>query len=151
MTQTKIFEPEGRSVPYVDEGDGPALVLTVGGPLEADSLAVVSHILVDQGFRIVRVGARADAERTLESASELAKDALAVIDHVGLGDTWVGGHGFGGTVARLVAADHGHRIDGLLLLGVEDVEIELPRSCRCSSCRARRTTSRRRRTRSDCV
>lgn len=126
MTQSKIFEPDGRAIAYTDEGDGPTLVLTVGGALGTDSLAVVSHILVDQGFRIVRISSRAGSERTLESAGEQARDALDVIDHVGLGDTWVGGHGFGGTVARLVAADHGHRIDGLLLLGVEDAQIELP-------------------------
>ena len=54
-----------------------------------------------------------------------AEDALAVIDHIGLDHTWIGGHGSGGTVARVFAAAHTDRVNGLLLLGVEDVEIPL--------------------------
>ncbi|NKF34149.1 alpha/beta hydrolase, partial [Pseudomonas sp. BGM005] len=40
-------------------------------------------------------------------------------------DTWVGGHGFGGTIARALVAAHADRANGLLLLGVEDVDIAI--------------------------
>lgn len=46
-----------------------------------------------------------------------------MIDHVGIEDTWIGGHGFGGTIARALVAAHPDRANGLLLLGVEDVDI----------------------------
>ena len=60
-----------------------------------------------------------------DAARDLAQDAIEIIDAVGFGDTWVGGHGFGGTVARELGLRHHERIMGVLLLGVEDVDIDL--------------------------
>lgn len=124
MTQKSIFEPEGRAVPYLTEGEGPvALVLITDRELEVDGLGVVAHYLVEEaGFHVIRIGARASQELTI---SERVEDALAVIDHLGLDDAWIGGHGFGGTVARTFAAEHTDRVNGLLLLGVEDEQIPL--------------------------
>ncbi|ALX66627.1 hypothetical protein AB663_001916 [Microbacterium sp. XT11] len=122
MTDTQIFEPEGRAIPFVDEGDGPVkLVLVQERGLAADVLGVVAHYLAEEaGFHVLRIGHRADGEATVDEAVE---DVLAVIDQVGIGDTWIGGHGFGGTVARAFAAAHPDRADGLLTLGVEDVDV----------------------------
>lgn len=124
MTQKTIFEPEGRAVPYLTEGEGPvALVLITDRELEADGLGVVSHYLVEEaGFHVIRVGARDGQDLT---RSERAEDVLAVIDHLELDNAWVGGHGAGGTVARTFAAEHTDRVNGLLLLGVEDEQIPL--------------------------
>ncbi|MFS0893185.1 alpha/beta fold hydrolase [Microbacterium sp. 179-I 3D3 NHS] len=123
MTETQTFEPEGRAVPYVDEGDGPVkLVLIQEQGLPADVLGVVGHYLAEEaGFHVLRIGYRGgDAPVSID---DRVADALAVIDHVGLTDTWVGGHGVGGTVARALAARHHDRVNGLLLLGVEDRDI----------------------------
>lgn len=123
MTQN-IFEPDGRAIPYFDEGsDGPTLVLIPGRGHDAEALGTVAAILVEEGFRIVRVGYRAGAADV--ALADLAQDAIDVIDAVGLADTWIGGHGFGGTVARELALAHHERINGVLLLGVEDVDIAL--------------------------
>lgn len=125
MTDTQIFEPEGRAVPFVDEGDGPVkLVLIQEQGLAADVLGVVGHYLAEEaGFHVLRVGYRSgDAEVSLDDRVD---DVLAVIDHVGLQDTWIGGHGFGGTIARVLAAAHHERVNGLLLLGVEENDIAL--------------------------
>jgi pimeloyl-ACP methyl ester carboxylesterase len=124
MTETQIFEPEGRAIAYVDEGDGPVkLVLIQERGLPADVLGVVGHYLAEEaGFHVLRIGYRGDAGAEL-ALDDLVEDALAVMDHVGLQDTWVGGHGFGGTVARALAAAHHDRVNGLLLLGVEESEI----------------------------
>lgn len=126
MTDTQIFEPEGRAIPFVDEGDGPVkLVLIQEYGLAADVLSIVGHYLAEEaGFHVLRVGHRADAVEL--SFDDRVSDALAVIDHVGLQDTWFGGHGFGGTVARALVAAHPDRANGLLMLGVEDADIELP-------------------------
>ncbi|KJQ53552.1 alpha/beta fold hydrolase [Microbacterium sp. SA39] len=125
MTDTQIFEPEGRAVPFVDEGDGPVkLVLIQEQGLPADVLGVVGHYLAEEaGFHVLRVGYRAgDADVSVEDRVD---DVLAVIEHVGLSDTWIGGHGFGGTIARALAASHHERVNGLLLLGVEEDETPL--------------------------
>lgn len=124
MTETQIFDPEGRAIPYVVEGEGPVSLVLVPSPeLERDALGVIGHYLAEEaGFHVIRIGAGSSSE-TLE---ERVTDAEAVIDHLGLDHTWIGGHGAGGTVARAFAEAHHDRVNGLLLLGVEDEEIPLP-------------------------
>ncbi|MFV0320376.1 MAG: alpha/beta fold hydrolase [Microbacterium sp.] len=126
VTELSIFEPEGRAVRYIAEGgDGPTLALVVDRGLDGDALGTVAHFLVEEeGFRVLRVGLRGGADAV--KRRDLAQDVVDVLDHVGLGRAWVGGHGFGGTVARLVAAEHQDRIGGLLVLGVEEEQIPLP-------------------------
>jgi pimeloyl-ACP methyl ester carboxylesterase len=115
VAQTSIFEPDGRAVEYVDEGEGPVgLVLIHGIGRTGEALGVIAHYLAEEsGFRVVQVGADA------------VDDVVAVMDHLGLEDAWIGGHGTGGTLARRVVAEHQERSNGLLLLGVEDEDIAL--------------------------
>lgn len=121
MTAPEIFE----SVPYIVEGEGPIrLVLLSAGELEDDGLGVIAHYLAEEaGFHVVRIGSRADSSDA--SVAERVADALAVIDHLGFDDTWVGGHAFGGTVARAFATAHNDRVNGVALLGVEEIEAPL--------------------------
>ncbi|MEO7121851.1 MAG: alpha/beta hydrolase [Lacisediminihabitans sp.] len=127
----RVFEPEGRAVPYVEEGDGPvSLVLIADLALDSDRLGVVAHYLAKEaGFHVVRVGPSGESKEAElpvdERAGERVDDTLAVIDHLGLDHTWIGGHGSGGTLARRFAAEHVERVNGLLLLGVEDEPIPL--------------------------
>lgn len=129
MTQKSIFEPDGRAVPYINEGDGPVpLVLITGSGRDEEALGVVAHYLAEEaGFHVVQIGSRAESasERSV-SIRDRVEDVLAIIDHLGLTHTWVGGHGIGGTAARLIAVEHADRVNGLLLLGVEDEQIPLP-------------------------
>jgi pimeloyl-ACP methyl ester carboxylesterase len=123
MTDTEIFETEGRAIPYAVEGEGPvSLVLLPEDGLSSDALGVVGHYLVEEaGFHVIRIGFADESE----TPGERAEDALAVIDHLGLGHSWIGGHGSGGTAARVFAASHTDRVNGLLLLGVEESDIPL--------------------------
>ncbi|WP_137846495.1 alpha/beta hydrolase [Microbacterium sp. 2FI] len=123
MTDTQIFEPDGRAIPFVVEGEGPVSLVLIPEPgQDRDVLGVISHYLVEEaGFHVVRIGIRPDAG----SLDESVADAVAVIDHLGLEHTWIGGHGAGGTVARAFSAVHHDRVNGLLLLGVEDQDIPL--------------------------
>lgn len=127
MTDTQIFEPDGRAIPYAVEGNGPALVLIAGQGLNIVYLGVVGHSVAAEDFRVVRIGSRRPSGHVDAAApgipsvsmSDLAQDVIDVMDHLGIKDAWVGGHAFGGTVARTVSLEHGDRVNGVLLLAVE--------------------------------
>ena len=125
MTETQIFEPDGRAIPYVDEGtNGPAVVLIPGRGLNISYLGPLAHALAEEDFRIVRIGPRHPSTATAAAVSlhDLAQDVVDVMDHIGVAHAWIGGHAFGGTVARTVSLDHSGRVGGVLLLGVEGAE-----------------------------
>jgi len=124
-TERHIFEPDGRAVPYVDEGEGPALVLVPGKGLDPVHLGTLAHVILEEDFRIVRIGSRHSGADEGTTLLEAAQDVVDVMDHLGIADAWVGGHAFGGTVARAVARAHHDRVNGVLLLSVEaDVPAE---------------------------
>lgn len=123
MTQPQIFEADGRSIPYLDDGEGPALVLLPRRGSDLAYLDTLTRIMVDEGFHVVRVGIRgasSDADLPEVSVGDLGQDVIDLMDHIGLADAWIGGHAFGGTVARTVALEHTSRVNGVLLLSVED-------------------------------
>jgi pimeloyl-ACP methyl ester carboxylesterase len=114
-----MFEPDGRAIPYVDEGQGPGLVLIPGRGLKVGYLGTLAGALIEEDFRVVRIGSRRPAPDAAVTMHDLAQDVVDVMDHIGLASAWVGGHSFGGSVARTVSLDHPERVDGVLLLGVE--------------------------------
>ncbi len=121
MTDTQIFEPDGRAITYAVEGEGPALVLITERGSDVDELGSLAHSVSQEDFRVVRIGAREG-----DIAQDLVKDVVDVMDHLGLADAWVGGHGFGGSIARAVSLDHHDRVNGVLLLGVEAADVAPP-------------------------
>ncbi|MBS1673296.1 MAG: alpha/beta hydrolase [Actinobacteria bacterium] len=109
----------------MSEGDGPALVLIPGRGLEGGALGSVAHILAGEGIRVLRIGSRAADEGDQVTFDQRVQDASDVMDHVGIGATWIGGHSVGGTVARALSAKRTDRALGVLLLGVEDVDVPI--------------------------
>lgn len=120
MTETLTFEPAGRAIPYGVEGAGPAVVLIAERGMNVAYLDALAHSLAQEDFRVLRIGSRRPADAA-PSMADLAQDVVDVMDHVGITDAWVGGHGFGGSVARVVSTEHHDRVNGVLLLGVEAV------------------------------
>ncbi|SFI77465.1 MULTISPECIES: alpha/beta fold hydrolase [Microbacterium] len=123
ITERQIFEPDGRAIPYVDEGTGPALLLLPARGLDITYLGTLASVLVEEDFRVVQVGARRPGADAL-TMHDLAQDVVDVMDHLGVEHAWIGGHAFGGAVARTVALDHHDRANGVLLLGVDAGETE---------------------------
>ncbi|MBB2974823.1 pimeloyl-ACP methyl ester carboxylesterase [Microbacterium endophyticum] len=121
MADTQIFEPDGRAIPYAIEGNGAAVVLIAGQGLNIDSLGTLAHSVAAEDFTLVRIGSRRPADAAV-SMRDIAQDVIDVMDHLEVADAWVGGHGFGGSVAREVAVDYADRVNGLLLLGVESAD-----------------------------
>ncbi len=120
-SHTQVFEPDGRAIPYVDDaGSEPVLVL-IPGVNKIAALGTLSHVLAEEDFRVLRVGYRTGRTEGATLA-DLAQDVVDVMDHVGLSDAWIGGHAFGGVVARTISTLHTDRVDGVLLLGAEGAE-----------------------------
>lgn len=124
MTEVQTFDATDRAIPYIDEGTGPAVVLLPGSGMDVHYLGMLAASLVAEDFRVVRIGwpeSGADAS----AAADHAADVVAVMDALDLDHAWVGGHAFGGSVARTVSHDHHDRVNGVLLLGVDDPEAPL--------------------------
>ncbi|MFS0852634.1 alpha/beta fold hydrolase [Microbacterium sp. 179-I 3D4 NHS] len=119
MVDTQIFEPDARAIPYAVEGEGPALILIAGHGLNVTYLELLSHSVSEEDFRVVRIGSRRSTDASV-SMNDLAQDVVDIMDHLSIADAWVGGHAFGGAVARVVALDHHDRVNGVLLLGVDE-------------------------------
>jgi pimeloyl-ACP methyl ester carboxylesterase len=115
----QLFEPDGRAIPFVEEGEGPVrVVLLPGHGLGVSSLGTLAHVLEEEGFHLLRVGVRT-AQTDAVTMHDLAQDVVDVMAHVGLPSAWIGGHGFGGSLARTVALDHPEQVEGVALIGVE--------------------------------
>ena len=116
--QRQSFDQGRRAIPFIDEGEGPALVLLPAQGLDIAYLGGLASILEEEGFRIIRIGSRRPSADAV-TMHDLAADVVDVLDHVGVDAAWIGGHAFGGAVARTVALDHPLRASGILLRGVE--------------------------------
>ena len=116
--QRQVFDADTRGIPFIDEGEGPALVLLPAQGLDVAYLGGLASILEEEGFRIVRIGSRRPGTDAA-TMHDLAQDVVDLLDHLSIGAAWIGGHAFGGAVARTVALDHPGRASGVLLLGVE--------------------------------
>ncbi|MEF2977961.1 alpha/beta fold hydrolase [Subtercola sp. YIM 133946] len=107
MSDKQIFESNGLAIAFAVEGAGPALALVVDRGSDLDSLATLSHLVSSADFRIVRIEA------------DDAGQVFAVLDHLDIDHAWIGGHGTGGVVARTAAIEQHDRVNGVLLLGVD--------------------------------
>jgi len=108
----QIFEPAesgGRAIPYVLDGEGPTVVLLPAAGLDIVTLGTLASILVEEDFRVLRVGSRRPAAGVTPTLHDLAQDVVDVMDHVGVTDAWIGGHALGGTLARIISVDHTDR------------------------------------------
>ena len=118
---TQILEPDGRAIVYIDEGTGPAVVLIPESGQDIASLGTLASILVEEDFRVVRL-APFDSSADVHA---LARSVIAVMDATGLDHSWIGGHGFGATVARAVPRDHHDRVNGILLMAPDVADMPL--------------------------
>jgi pimeloyl-ACP methyl ester carboxylesterase len=122
LATEKIFEPDGRAIPFVEEGEGPVrVVLLPGHGLGVSSLGTLAHVLEEEGFHLLRIGVRTGSTDAA-TMPDLAQDVVDVMSHVGFASAWIAGHGFGGALARTVALDHHDRVEGVVLIGVETGE-----------------------------
>jgi len=115
----RTFERDGLATRYAVDGHGPPLLLIHGVGARLDAWDGVVAALGDR-FTTIRYDLRGHGDSTKApgpySAALFAADAVALLDHLGLGRCHVAGHSLGGLIAQRLALDAPARVDRLVLL-----------------------------------
>jgi pimeloyl-ACP methyl ester carboxylesterase len=116
-------EANGVTLAYDVTGDGDPLLLIAGcgQPAVAWHLSVVP-MLVASGYKVATFDNRGVAPSSSPpapySVDDMAKDTLALLDHLGWRDPiLVAGHSLGGWIAETLVLDHPDRIRAAALMG----------------------------------
>ena len=108
---------DNRSIYYLDEGDGPALIF-VPGTLSDHSLwsQVTSELNRYRRLSLeVRDSGKSDMADKPYTAQDLSEDVIAVMDVAKIDKAIIIGHSLGGVVAQELAASAPQRCSGLVL------------------------------------
>ncbi|MGH7265976.1 MAG: alpha/beta fold hydrolase, partial [Candidatus Rokuibacteriota bacterium] len=115
----RTLERGGVATAYTVEGAGPPVLLIHGVGARLDNWEGVVAALGGR-FRTVRYDLRGHGASSRApgpySIELLSADALALLDHLGIGRCQVAGHSLGGMVALRLAIDAPERVDRLALL-----------------------------------
>ena len=97
------------------EGDGPAVVLLHGGPLNLRMFDSQVRAL-SKDYRLVRMDLRGYGRSSMPTVNSYrhCDDVAAVLDHLDISQVVVGGESFGGSVSLDFAFAHGDRLRGLI-------------------------------------
>lgn len=101
---------------YEREGDGPPLLLIPGLASDSQSWLPVRAALAAR-FSLVLLDARGAGRTRADAVSVplVVDDALALLDHLGIGRAHVLGHSLGGLIAHALAARAPARVERLVL------------------------------------
>jgi pimeloyl-ACP methyl ester carboxylesterase len=111
----------GVEIAYEDIGVGVPVLFIHGAHIAGALLPVVEHQALD-GFRRIAyhrrgIGASSCPPRLRPTSMAVqADDAVALLDHLGVGRAHVVGHSLGGSIALELAARHPARVSSLVLL-----------------------------------
>lgn len=118
MTRTRVAAPDGTELAVTVAGEGPALLLIPG--LGATRVVFDPIVpLLTEGHRVVVYDQRGIGASELTpgpyTTDQLADDAAAVLDGLGIERAAVLGASFGGMVAQKLAIRHPNAVDALFL------------------------------------
>ena len=119
----KFIEANGLRFAYVEEGQGPLVLLFHGYPETARSWKVVQQRIAAAGYRVVAPYMRgypptAFATDGDYSVPTLGKDVVALIDAFGSGPAVVVGHDWGASAVYTAAANNPEKVSKLVALSV---------------------------------
>lgn len=101
------------------EGQGQPLLLLAGYSCDHTQWASVANVL-RRSYQVIAVDnrgiGRSSSPDEPYSAAQMADDALALLDHLGIGQAYVAGHSFGGQIAQELTIHYPKRVRALLLL-----------------------------------
>jgi len=118
----KMLQRDGVSLNYIDEGEGPVVLLVHGFP---DSIHVWRHqvpALLDAGYRVITVDNRgmgqSDAPTDIDAYAleEIISDLVAILDASSVEKVAVAGHDWGAVIAWALVDRLGDRITCFITL-----------------------------------
>ncbi len=114
------FEHNGAQMYYEIHGEGEPLLLIAG--LASDSQSWLSVLpLLSGKYRVIvydnRTTGRTASHDDSLTVQVMAKDALALLDHLGIDKAIVVGHSMGGQIALTLAATNPERVSCLIIAG----------------------------------
>ena len=120
--QTQFITTEGGRVAFEDTGGhGPAILAIPGmGDLRSE-YRLIRPILQQAGYRVVTMDARGFGETSAKwsdfSARAVGRDAVAVLQYLGVGPATIMGNSFAAGSALWAAQDAPDQVNGVVLLG----------------------------------
>lgn len=112
-------ELAGLSLHYEERGDGPPLLLIAGIPALANDWASLADGLAARGLRVIAYDNRGSGASTVTpgpySTREMAGDAVALLDYLGVARADVFGMSMGGMIAQELALTAPERVRRLVL------------------------------------
>jgi 3-oxoadipate enol-lactonase len=110
----------GIDLYYEETGSGPPLLLIAGLSGTSQGWEVLQPAMSER-FRVIafdnRGAGRSSAPTGPYTTRQMADDAAALLDHLGIERAHVIGHSMGGMIAQELALAHPERVDRLVLLG----------------------------------
>jgi pimeloyl-ACP methyl ester carboxylesterase len=114
-----IVERGNVKIEVLSQGNGPAIVILPSLGRSGEDYDVVSRMLAEEGFRVLRPQPRGagSSQGPMDGLTmhDLAADVASVIEHENAGPAIVVGHAFGNFVARQIAADRPDLVRGVVL------------------------------------
>lgn len=127
----KFKTSDGLTLAYESEGEGPVLLCLAGLTRSSKDFTEMRAALHGAGVRVITLDSRGRGESDWDpnpmnySVPIEARDALELLDHLGLDKAAVIGTSRGGLLAMIIAATAKHRLSGVLL---NDVGPEIDRN-----------------------
>jgi pimeloyl-ACP methyl ester carboxylesterase len=117
---SRFVTVNGIQLHYLDyPGDGPTIILTHGLTVNAWTLDPLARLLSPH-WHVIAVDLRgrglSDKPATGYAMSEIAADILALMDHLGLPQSIIGGHSSGGLLTLFMAATYPDRVTRPIIL-----------------------------------
>jgi 3-oxoadipate enol-lactonase len=115
----EMHTPMGRTIHYDVSGEGPPLLMIVGHLVARRAWDEVVPIFA-RDYRVVTIDNRDAGDNEPETApytiADMAGDALALLDGLGIPRADVVGHSMGVAIALRLVLDHPDRVDRLILV-----------------------------------
>ncbi|MGH2717129.1 MAG: alpha/beta fold hydrolase, partial [Actinomycetota bacterium] len=115
MLHSGVAKAPGADLYFERRGDGPVLLLIVGGGGDCASLAPIAELLAGH-YTVISYDRRGNSRSTLGgparpmSVAEQGNDAIAVLDATGVTSARIFGNSGGATIALDLAARHPDRL-----------------------------------------